>query len=133
MVPELLLLALCQIESSGNPDAINVMDGTSPSYGYCQVKLETAQWMGFDVSAQDLMDKEINKKVARAYLNYQYKRYNDWSLAVAAYNAGRVKRTKDGLINQAYVDKVFNKWHIKAGRIMRNENIRTGKKLASVD
>lgn len=133
MVPELLLLALCQIESSGRPDAVNVMDGISPSYGYCQVKLETAQWMGFDVTAEDLMDKEVNKAVARAYLAYQYKRYNNWGDAVAAYNAGRVKRTKDGLINQGYVDKVFKKWNTKSRRMLSNEDIRTGKKFASIN
>lgn len=83
-----LLLAICMTESN----LTNVLvphDGGSPTYGICQVKLPTAQMIGYKGDAKGLMDPATNAKWAATYLKFQKERYEqDWCKAVAAYNAG---------------------------------------------
>jgi soluble lytic murein transglycosylase-like protein len=51
---------------------------------------------------------EVGVELAGAYLGYQYKRYGNIDDAVAAYNAGSVKKDDEGnYINAGYVVK----WH----------------------
>lgn len=97
------LSALCFVESSHNPKAINPDDGSTPSIGLCQVKYRTAQWLGFTGEAHDLKDPFINAMYAAKYLRYQLDRYNDFERALAAYNAGHSKYPG---YNQRYVNKV---------------------------
>lgn len=89
-----LLLAICSHESNLK----NVMvphDGGSPTYGICQVKLGTAEMMGYKGDAKGLMDPETNALYAATYLKYQKDRYaSDWCMAVAAYNAGTYNESK---------------------------------------
>lgn len=88
------------------------MDGNSPSYGVCQIKLETARYLGFSGTAKQLMKPENNIFWAGKYLSMQLKRYNnDPRKAVAAYNAGTHRVDKRGKIkNNQYVVKVFKAW-----------------------
>lgn len=84
-----LLLAICMQESNLQ-NVIVPHDGGTPTYGICQVKLGTAQMIGYTGTAQGLMDPATNAKWAANYLKYQKDRYDhDWCKAVAAYNAGR--------------------------------------------
>lgn len=89
-----LLLAICMHES--NLKNVEVPhDGGSPSYGICQVKLGTAQMLGYEGTGKGLMDPATNAKWAAAYVKYQKERYDgDWCKAVAAYNAGTYNESK---------------------------------------
>lgn len=97
-VPRALLLALCWGEGwaskSMGKDPTH-MDGDTLSYGICQVKLETAEWMDklykhkIKATPSRLEDPKINAFYAAKYLKYQLKQYdNSWQLAVDAYNKG---------------------------------------------
>ena len=89
-----LLLAICTQESNLT-NAMVLRDGNSPSYGVCQIKLGTANMMGHQGPAKDLMNPYINAKFAAKYLHFQLKRYNfDQSKAIAAYNAGSFNESK---------------------------------------
>jgi soluble lytic murein transglycosylase-like protein len=89
-----LLLAICTQET--NLTNVTVYhDGDSPSYGICQVKYGTAQMLGFQGRAQDLINPITNAKWAARYVKYQSDRYGDnWCKIAAAYNAGRFKEHK---------------------------------------
>ncbi len=107
-----LLLAICTHESRLE----NVMvpnDGGSPTYGICQVKLGTAQMLGYKGDAQGLMDPKTNAKWAAQYLKRQKLRYDgDWYKAVAAYNAGTYNessRVPGCAKNRKYVNRVKSK------------------------
>lgn len=89
-----LLLAICLHES--HLKNIEVPhDGGSPTYGICQVKLDTAKFLGYTGDGQGLMVPETNAKYAALYLKYQKERYDyDWCKATAAYNAGTYNESK---------------------------------------
>lgn len=87
-VPGALLLAICTHESNLN-NTIVVYDNGSPSYGLCQIKLDTAKSLGFVGSAPELMKPRVNVKYSALYLKMQLERYDgDWCKATAAYNSG---------------------------------------------
>lgn len=101
-VPRELLLALCWGESSFRPNSTHMDNGTL-SYGACQVKLETAQWMDkvyhlrHKVTESKLENVKVNAFYAAKYIQYQLARYDgDWEKAVDAYNAGSAKVMKHG-------------------------------------
>ncbi len=112
-VPRELLLALCWGESSfRNDKRLSHMDNGSISYGTCQVKLETAQWMDkiyhhkVHATVPRLEKVKINAFYAAKYLQYQLVRYDgDWEKAVDAYNAGTAQRTRHGRPTK-YIRKV---------------------------
>lgn len=108
-VSENLLLSICTVESGLRPHVINHDDGGSASIGLCQVKVATARWLGFKVTQSDLLYPLVNARAAAKYLNYIFTSdVDDVIVVIARYNAGSVKRAKDGrLINQRYVDKVM--------------------------
>ncbi len=114
-----LLLAVCMTET--NLKHVHTPnDGATTSYGVCQVKLETAQFMGkvhkkpylVVFTSNDMKDIKKNAKVAALYLKYQIDRYDgDLCKAVAAYNAGRFKESTKfpgKPFNWKYVEKVQN-------------------------
>lgn len=110
-LPEGLLSSLCYVESGHVVNAISYMDGgKTDSLGICQVKLNTARYMGFKGTAAQLRhNPTYNVYYAGKYLSYQMLRYNgDIPKAVAAYNAGSCPH---GVIkNHKYVSKVFLAW-----------------------
>lgn len=109
-----LMYSICWVESNhrnvNNPD-----DGGSPSYGYCQIKLKTANWMkekygipGPKLTPADLNTAEINIFYASLYMKYQLNRYKgDLNCAISAYNAGRCISGNQN----TYVKKVLNKYY----------------------
>lgn len=144
-VPLRHLLAVCYAESGLNPYAINEGDGGNKNHavGVCQVLISTAgQYIRVDKSCGEytedtpLSDRVwkkcnlfgwyTNAYIAGRYLRYQYERYNSWSSAILAYNAGSVRPcpksgkvhnvrgellyrcTYGGPINQIYLDRVLN-------------------------
>jgi soluble lytic murein transglycosylase-like protein len=98
-----VLESVCYVETGHNVSAYVPDDKGSPTYGICQVKLTTAQAMGYKGSAIDLMRPEVNSYYAAAYLAYQVRRYhNNLARAVTAYNKGN--SSGDG--NTAYYRSV---------------------------
>jgi soluble lytic murein transglycosylase-like protein len=107
-LPPGYLSALCFVESHHDHKAIHRQDGKSNSLGACQVKLATAQMLGFKGTEKELMKPEVNVYYAGAYLNRQIRRYDDIPLAIAAYNSGTLRVDAAGHIkNWIYVRKVF--------------------------
>lgn len=89
-----LLLAICSHESQLENVAV-MNDGNSTSYGICQVKLATAQQMGFRGIPETLMIPKENAKWAALYLKYQLKRYHgNVCRATAAYNSGTFRENE---------------------------------------
>lgn len=104
-VPFRLLAAICSVESSLRPFINPVQDNGSLSYGMCQVKEDTARFMGFISRTKVLSNPNINAYYAAKYLKYQLDRYKgDWIQALAAYNAGTAHWH---IRNQDYVNKVL--------------------------
>jgi soluble lytic murein transglycosylase-like protein len=84
-----LLLAICSHESGGFKYNYTHMDHGSPSFGFCQVKYDTAVSMGFKGKPDDLNKPYTNSLWAARYLKYQLSTYdNNTVMAVAAYNSG---------------------------------------------
>ena len=97
-----LLAAICMVESSYNPNAVN---GTH--YGLCQIKLSTAREMGFTQEPSRLFNPYINAYFSAKYLQKQLKRYKgDTEKAIAAYNAGTVTYKNGSLTNSGYTQRV---------------------------
>lgn len=111
-IPDGLLSAVCFTESSHRVTVIRHNDGGSKSIGVCQIKLTTAQLVGYAGDEKSLLNPTVNVYYAGKYLKKQLGRYRgDIPKAVAAYNAGKFKEGDYGQpINQNYVDKVFAAW-----------------------
>lgn len=105
-----LLQAVCLVESSGNSKAYVHKDGGSPSYGICQIKLETAVYLGFTGTSQDLMYAPTNYYWAARYLKRHLNRYQTVQEAISAYNAGRPVGT-----NTKYVTRVLGQYRKLSG------------------
>lgn len=87
-VPGALLLAICMHET-GLKNTMVPIDGKSPTFGVCQIKLPTAQMIGYKGTANGLMKPQTNALWAAKYLKWQLNRYtNNWCMAVASYNSG---------------------------------------------
>ena len=107
-LPPGLLESLCYVESKHQVNAIHKADGDTDSYGICQIKLETARWLGFHGTAKQLMVPKTNIYYAAKYLSVQRKRYKgSLQKAVVAYNMGHARTTES-----AYSRKVFEQWRI---------------------
>ena len=88
-VSGVLLLALCSHESGGFKHNYAAHDNGSPSYGSCQIKKLTAEFLGFKGDPMLLNKPKINSHYAALYLKYQQSRYgDDWVKLVASYNSG---------------------------------------------
>jgi soluble lytic murein transglycosylase-like protein len=80
-VPEKLIRAVIQAESSGNPNAVS----PKGAVGLMQLEPSTAQELG----VTDINDPQQNIMGGAKYLSFLIKKYNgDFVLALAAYNAG---------------------------------------------
>lgn len=115
-----LLVAVCHTETNLK-NVHNMNDNGSASYGVCQVKHETVQWMARfykDEKMAKWTDRDLkvpskNAEAAARYLKYQLERYdNNWCAAIAAYNAGSAVESKvipGKPRNYLYVKKVKSK------------------------
>ena len=107
-----LLNAICWVESN-HRNIDNMSDGGSPSYGVCQIKLATANWMkehfnipGVELEPSDLQKPEINIYYSGLYLTYLSNRYkNDLKCIISGYNAGSCIEANQN----TYVKKVLDK------------------------
>lgn len=111
-LPQGMLSAVCFVESTHRPYVLVRKDGRTPSHGLCQVKEETARFLGFKGDTRQLMDPKVNAYYAAKYLRYQLNRYHgDIRKAVAAYNSGTYRENLSGqAVNQRYIIKVYVAW-----------------------
>jgi soluble lytic murein transglycosylase-like protein len=109
-----LLSAVCKIESSHRTHVINQNDGKGGhSYGVCQIKENTARFVGFTGPVAQLWyDPVTNILYAGRYLKYQLDRYDgNVKKAVGAYNTGTYKTKVDSkAVNWYYIQKVMREW-----------------------
>ncbi len=78
-IPEDLFLRLVQQESGWNPKALSVKG----AIGLAQLMPQTARQLQVNAS-----DPVQNLEGGAKYLRWQYEKFGDWRLALAAYNAG---------------------------------------------
>jgi soluble lytic murein transglycosylase-like protein len=108
-LPANLLASLCYVETRHTVNVVHENDGGSNSVGICQIKLKTAQWLGYKGTEKSLMIPRINIYYAAKYLAAMRDRYHgDIKKAIIAYNmghAGNLTRTK-------YSDKVISQWRL---------------------
>lgn len=125
-VPAALIAGIVQVESGGDPNAVNLSAGDAArggSYGLMQMSLETAEALGYTGDTSGLYDPATNIDLGTHYLADLLAQTNgDVAAAVSGYNAGLSsvrpgdgKRTGDTgtdadlstpFINQSYVDAV---------------------------
>ena len=92
--PELVWVA--EVESSFNPSARSPVGAA----GLFQLMKPTAKSYGLSTFLPDeRIDPEKNARVAAKYLRHLHKRFGDWPLALAAYNAGETR--VDNLLKKA--------------------------------
>lgn len=74
------------IESALRPDAVSKAGAT----GLWQFMLPTAKGLGMEVSSlvDERRDPIVSSQMAARYLKQLYEIFNDWGLAIAAYNCG---------------------------------------------
>ena len=105
-VPAAIMRAICTVESNLNKNVIVFDSNGKNSIGLCQIQLQTAIFVGFSGTEQDLLKPHINLKYATKYFKYQLKRYGyNIKQAIAAYNRGFYNPKNP---NKKYVDKVLN-------------------------
>lgn len=105
-VPEPIIRAIIAVESSGRPKAEMIEKNVKDiSRGLMQIRKQTAAYLGYDPA--QLYDPQVNINAGTDYLARQYKRYGNWTDAVAAYNAGSVRKKQGQYSNQGYVDKIM--------------------------
>lgn len=85
-MPVKLLVSLVHVESGGNPRALS----SKGALGLWQLMPDTARRFGLTVtpSIDHRIDPKTSTAAALQYLAELYRRFGDWQLTLAAYNAG---------------------------------------------
>ncbi len=125
-VPEALVYAVIECESNFNEKAVS----KAGAIGLMQLTKETfsdiRRWMKEDFKDEEIYDPYVNLRAGTYYLSYLYKKFGDWELVMAAYNAGPgavqkwlkdERYAKDGKLydipyaeTRNYVKKVSTAW-----------------------
>lgn len=106
-VPVELMLAVAWVESSCRVSLPPRLDGTTPSYGLFQIKLETAQWVDTvykhkkSVTAAKLNNTYMNAFYASKFMKLLLKRYKgNQAMAIDAYNKGVAVSTQSTYVKR---------------------------------
>ena len=87
-IDKYLVYAIIKAESNFNTEA----KSSSNAIGLMQIiestAIETASNMGLQVTEQDLFEPELNIKIGLKYFKSLLEKYNNYSIAIIAYNAG---------------------------------------------
>jgi soluble lytic murein transglycosylase-like protein len=105
-LPPGLLSSVCYVESHHDVTAMHIHDGKGNSVGICQIKIKTAQQLGFKGTEKELSLPKTNILYAGLYLKHQIDRYHSVNRGVIAYNIGSAKE----LTSTKYQAKVFREW-----------------------
>jgi len=102
-VPNSIAISVAKHESNFDPNAVS----RAGAQGVMQLMPATASWLGVTNSFDPVQNIDAGVK----YLGNLFKQFGDWSLALAAYNAGPGNVTKYGGIppfpeTQQYVTKI---------------------------
>ena len=100
-----LVYAVVSQESRFNPDAVRPEPAINDaSYGLTQILYRTAQGLGYTGTPAGLYDPDTNAQYGLRYLADQVNRFDDYELALSAYNGG----LRNGVItNPDYVTAVL--------------------------
>ncbi|MGF1530721.1 MAG: lytic transglycosylase domain-containing protein [Puniceicoccaceae bacterium] len=126
-VPEQLVW-LAEVESTFNPQARSPVGAV----GLFQFMPKTGEWMGLSLAPSDERNDPFKSATAAAkYLTYLHRQFDDWPLALAAYNYGqgnirRLLRELDAKAfpqilerlpaeTQMYVPKIFATIEVREG------------------
>lgn len=101
-----VLAGVCYKESRFHPRKVHHDDGSTDSYGLCQIKLELARALGYQGTEKGLLKADVNALFAAKALRYHQGRTHGGEEMIAAYNAGRVRRKGGVIRNIAYVRAV---------------------------
>ena len=96
------------VESALNPNAVSPVGAT----GLWQFMLPTARGLGMEINSlvDERRDPICSSRMAARYLRQLHDIYNDWSLAIAAYNCGPGNVNK--ALRRAGEDKKKDFWEI---------------------
>lgn len=88
-IPPSLLYSVIRTESKFEPDAVSV----AGAVGLVQMLPSTFRWLSDEMLGEHLpdgmlSDPETNIRYGACYLRLLYNRYQNWTTAIAAYNAG---------------------------------------------
>ena len=85
-VPEYIVYSVIFVESDFESDAVS----GKGACGLMQLMPQTYQWLveGQGAEAGDIFDADENIKYGTLYLSMLYEKYDSWTLALCAYNAG---------------------------------------------
>jgi len=102
-----LVKAIIKVESNFRPEAHNLTP-KEDSRGLGQINKNTAISLGY-INLEELFDPETNIEAMNKLLLDIKKRYSGVLDIIATYNAGRVRKDKQGFyINSQYVFKVYS-------------------------
>lgn len=111
----LLLKALAIIESNENPGAVNPVD---PSYGIMQIFYTGSNRFDIDgwppTNSTQLLDADYNIRLGSQIIGWNLRAYG-LEKGIAVYNKWSARNETKPFSNQAYVDKVLNKYHSIGG------------------
>jgi len=111
-----MIASIIHQESRGDYAAL----GRDGEIGLMQILPDTAHMMGFRGDPQELYNPSINIFTGVKYLRFQLNRYKNLLDMIAAYNAGSVRKTKNGAyINLDYVTNVVRFLYPRYAKLIR--------------
>lgn len=84
--------------------------GQKFSWGLCQIMGGTARHYGFSGYFPELCLPSVGIHFGCLVFNQKLLKYGNYTDAIAAYNAGSVKKINERYTNQVYVDKVLRNY-----------------------
>lgn len=137
-LPVECVLAVCTVESNGNPWAYRYEPGyrwivgasisqsermgQMTSWGLMQVMGGVAREHGFTGWFPELCDPMTGLKYGMFHLRKYWAKYQNWPETIASYNAGHPVNVNGVFTNQAYVDKVLKWWQFYEHEIPLKES-----------